>query len=131
VIWKQNLVLARGLAKQPFEAAQRAAVSRAYYGAFNLARRWLEANVAPIDNWRAHGQVWRTFKSAERAGEASRDEWKLIGRLGDSLHQLRNQVDYDDRVAELEGRTQAALTSAERIVETLAALAVPNADPRS
>ena len=41
--WEENLILARGLAKQPFEVTERAAVGRAYYGAFNLARRWLEA----------------------------------------------------------------------------------------
>jgi uncharacterized protein (UPF0332 family) len=131
VNWEQNLILAKGLAKQPFEVAERAAVSRAYYGVFNLARRWLEANVTPIDNRRAHRQVWQTFKAADRAAAESRGEWKLIGRLGDSLRQLRNQVDYDDEVRDLEGRTQAALASAERILQTLAVLGVPSADPRS
>jgi uncharacterized protein (UPF0332 family) len=129
--WEGNLILAKALAQQPFEVAERAAVSRAYYGVFNLARRWLEANVTPIDNRRAHRQVWQTFKSADRAGQESRGEWKLIGRLGDSLHQLRNQVDYDDRVEDLENRTQGALASAERILQILAALEVSSADQRS
>jgi uncharacterized protein (UPF0332 family) len=125
--WEENLILAKGLAKQPFEVAERAAISRAYYGVFNLARRWLEANVTPIDNRRAHQQIWQTFKTADRAAAESRGEWKLIGRLGDSLHQLRNQVDYDDRVEDLENRAQGALASAERIIEILAALEVPGA----
>jgi hypothetical protein len=122
VIWEENLILARGLAKQPFEVAERAAVGRAYYGAFNLARRWLEANGTPIDNWRAHRQVWQAFKTADRADPESRPEWELIGRLGDSLHQFRNQVDYDDRVEDLPRRTEGALASAQRIVQALAAL---------
>jgi uncharacterized protein (UPF0332 family) len=122
VNWEENLILAKGLAKQPFEVAERAAVSRAYYGVFNLARRWLEANVTPIDNRHAHQQVWHTFKTADRVGDESRGEWKLIGRLGDSLHQLRNQVDYDDHVDELESRTQRALSTAERILQLLARL---------
>jgi hypothetical protein len=124
VNWEDNLVLARGLAKQPFEVAERAAVGRAYYGAFNLARRRLEAQEIPIDNWRAHRQVWQTFKAADRAGPESRRDWELIGRLGDSLHQFRNQVDYDDRVEDLPSRTRRALANAERIVQALAALEV-------
>lgn len=124
--WEENLILARGLARQPFEVAERAAISRAYYGVFNLARRWLEANLTPIDNRRAHQQVWQTFKAAEHADDESRGDWKSIGRLGDSLHQLRNQVDYDDHVEELESRTQRALITAERILRLLAELEVFN-----
>lgn len=120
--WEENLILAKGLARQPFEVAERAAVSRAYYGVFNLARRWLEANITPIDGRRAHQQVWQTFTAAEHADDASRGDWKLIGRLGEALHQLRNQVDYDDHVEELEGRTQRALLAAERIRGLLAGL---------
>jgi hypothetical protein len=124
VNWEENLILARGLAKQPFEVTERAAVNLAYYGAFNLARRWLEANVTPIDNRGAHQQVWQTFRMADLAAAEIRGEWKLIGRLGDSLHQLRNQVAYDDQVEELESRTQPALSSAERIRLLLARLSV-------
>jgi uncharacterized protein (UPF0332 family) len=124
VNWEDNLVLARGLARQPFEVTERAAVGRAYYGAFNLARRRLEAQGTPIDNWRAHRQVWQAFKTAERAAPDRRRDWELIGRLADSLHQFRNQVDYDDRVEDLKARTERALASAERIVQILAALEV-------
>lgn len=124
--WEENLILAKGLAKQPFEVAERAAISRAYYGVFNLARRWLEANLTPIDNQSAHRQVWQTFEAAEHADDESRGDWKLIGRLGDSLHQLRNQVDYDDHVEELESRTQRALITADRILRLLAELEVFN-----
>ncbi|HTT95702.1 MAG TPA: hypothetical protein VMF55_13600 [Solirubrobacterales bacterium] len=120
--WEDNLILARGLATQPFEVAERAAVSLAYYGAFNLARRWLEANVTPIDRRGAHQQVWQTFKAADRADEELRGRWRMIGRLGDSLRQLRNQVDYDDQVEELAGRTPRALRTAERILQLLAGL---------
>ncbi|MBS1884328.1 MAG: hypothetical protein JSS97_15390 [Actinobacteria bacterium] len=120
--WEENLTLAKGLARQPFEVTERAAVGRAYYAVFNLARRWLEANVTPIDDRRAHQQVWQTFTAAAHVDDASRHDWKLIGRLGDALHQLRNQVDYDDQVEELESRTQRALLTAERIRGLLAGL---------
>lgn len=117
--WRQYVVLAKGLAKQPFEATERSAVSRAYYGAFNLSRHWLEANVTPIDNRGAHEQVWATFKTADRASEETRGKWVLLGNLGDSLHMLRNRVDYEDRVVLDQGGAQKAVGTAERILRLL------------
>ena len=117
--WKMFVVLARGLAKQSFEASQRAAVSCAYYGAFNLARRWLEANVTPIDDRRAHAQVWRTFENAGRATDQTRPQWRKIGRLGNSLRAFRNQVDYDDEVDLSRRAAPRAVETAEHILELL------------
>jgi hypothetical protein len=97
----------------------RSAISRAYYGAFNVSRRWLEANVTPIDGLRAHAQVWETFRIAERASSGSRESWKAIGNLGDSMRELRNQADYDDIVPGLDGRAMGAVRDAERILALL------------
>jgi hypothetical protein len=124
VNWSAYVVLARGLAGHPFEASRRSAVSRAYYGAFNSSRRWLEANVTPIDNRTAHEQVWETFKTADRANQATRADWALIGGLGDSLRSLRNRADYDDEVAELDRLALGAVKTAERILELLPRLEV-------
>lgn len=120
--WADYLVLAKGLAGHPFEASKRSAVSRAYYGAFNGGRRWLEANVTPIDNRGAHGQVWGTFKAAEHASEATRSAWRLVGVLGDSLRALRNQADYDDGVPGLDLHAPYAVDTAERILALLGEL---------
>lgn len=122
--WRQYVILAKGLSRQPFESAKRSAASRAYYGAFNLCRRWLEANVTPIDDRGAHAQVWMTFKSAERATADTRARWRLVGHLGDSLQLLHNQVDYDDQVPELDARSEAAVAVAERILQLLPELRV-------
>lgn len=122
--WRQYVVLARGLARQPFEATRRSAVSRAYYGAFNSCRRWLEVNVTPIENRGAHEQVWMTFKLADRASADTLAKWQLLGNLGDALHLLRNQVDYEDRVPDLETRVDAAVGTAERILGLLTELEV-------
>jgi len=124
VNWRQYVILAKGLSRQPFESTKRSAASRAYYGAFNLCRHWLEANVTPIDDRGAHRQVWTTFKAAERATPDTRANWRLVGNLGDSLHLLRNQVDYDDQVSELDARSQAAVGIAERILLLLPELRV-------
>jgi hypothetical protein len=119
VNWDGYMVLARGLAGSRFEAWERSAASRAYYAAFNVSRRWLEANVMPIDHRGAHGQVWQTFRIAERASPATRRDWILVGRLGQSLRILRNEADYSDIVPELDGRVVHALRDAERILALL------------
>ena len=80
--------------------------------------------MTPIDNRGAHEQVWMTFITAERATLETRAKWKLVGNLGDSLHLLRNQADYDDVVDDLDLRSQAAVGVAERILELLPELKV-------
>jgi hypothetical protein len=129
VNWRQYVILAKGLSRQPFESTRRSAASRAYYGAFNPCRRWLEDNVTPIDDRGAHAQVWMTFRSAERATADTRAKWRLVGNLGDSLHLLRNQVDYDDQVSELDARSHAAVEIAERILLLLPELSVADPGP--
>jgi hypothetical protein len=119
VNWDQYLVLAQGLARHPFEASERSAISRAYYASFNVSRRWLEANVTPIDNRGAHGQVWQTFRTAEHANPASRKAWILVGRLGDALRVLRNEADYADRIELGPVGALRAVANAERILELL------------
>jgi len=117
--WGGYLTLAEGLAANRLEASDRSAVSRAYYAAFNVSRRWLEANVTQIDNRGSHGQVWQAFKAANRATPATREAWVLVGSLGNSLRVLRNQADYDDIVPDLGGRVTVALRDAERILRLL------------
>jgi uncharacterized protein (UPF0332 family) len=120
--WREFITLARGLARHGFEASQRSAISRAYYGAFNLSRRWLEMNVTPIDNRRAHEQVWETFRGAERANAVSLRKWKRIAELGSSLRSLRNEADYGEFVVDLDHRAPRAVDAAEQIIRLLGEL---------
>ena len=106
------------------EASQRSAVSRAYYGAFNPARRWLEANVGPIENRSAHRQVWGVFKSPTRAGGGTRAKWKAVGELGEYLRRLRNHADYVDDLADLDRHAPQAVATAGQILALLAELEV-------
>jgi hypothetical protein len=122
VIWPAYIALAGGLAASPSEAARRSAISRAYYGAFNVARRWLEENVEPIENRGAHGQVWETFRRSDRASLGTREEWRLVGELGHRLRLLRNQADYADRIPGLDLQAPRAVLSAEQILALLAEL---------
>ncbi|MDX6654579.1 MAG: hypothetical protein QOH18_1289 [Solirubrobacterales bacterium] len=122
VIWDDYILFAGGLAGERSEASQRSAISRAYYGAFNLARRWVEAHVEPIENRAAHKQVWKAFKRSERASESTRLKWKLVGDLGDTLRLLRNQADYADDLLDLDRHAPEAVARARRILTLLAEL---------
>jgi hypothetical protein len=117
--WLAYLALAEGLAASRFEASERSAASRAYYAAFNVARRWLEAHAMPIDDRGAHRQVWQAFRAADRATPATHEAWVLVGSLGNSLRVLRNQADYDDVVLDLDSRVVGALRDAKRILALL------------
>ncbi len=122
MIWVGYVALAGILVGDESESSKRSGVSRAYYGAFNLARRWLEAHGIPIDNHRAHDTVWRVFKTAEKATPQSRADWRTVGVLGGALRGLRNQADYADVVPGLDKQAIYAVDSAERIVALLGEL---------
>jgi hypothetical protein len=124
VIWAEYVALAQDLARHPDEASRRSAVSRAYYGAFNASRRWLEANVTSIENRAVHHGVWKTFKTTDSATDATRAKWKLVGELGGALRTLRNRADYDDGVPELEHLAPEGVATAERILRLLGELEV-------
>jgi hypothetical protein len=120
--WNDYIALGSALAGSDVEASDRSAISRAYYGAFNLSRRWLEWNVAPVHNRGAHERVWKTFINAAPANAATRPQWERVGDLGNSLRTLRNQADYADEVSALGREALAAVQIAEQIVRLLGEL---------
>jgi uncharacterized protein (UPF0332 family) len=119
LIWGSLIALAGSLVGQESEAAKRSAVSRAYYGAFNAARRLLEAHGIPVDNHRAHDRVWRTFKEAGRATSGTERRWQMVGDLGGALRVLRNQADYADVVPRLDREAADAVATAQRLLTLL------------
>jgi len=122
VIWPEYVALADDLATRGSAAAQRSAVSRAYYGAFNPARRWLEARVGPIGTRAVHQRVWDAFSAPGLADESTRARWEVIGEIGERLRSLRNQADYDDDLPDLALRAPEAVIGARRILALLAEL---------
>jgi uncharacterized protein (UPF0332 family) len=118
-MWAGYVTLAANLVEYEFESARRSAISRAYYGAFNSARRWLEANGISIPDHRSHQEVWRTFRLAERAANGTKEKWQTVGELGGQLRPLRNQADYVDAVPGLDESAARAVDAAERILSLL------------
>ena len=114
--WSQYLVLAEELAEQPGnEAALRSAVSRAYYAAFCLAREHL-LHTTELFGSRSrrprlsHRTVWLTYQ---------RDVDRRIGMDGNRLRELRNLVDYEDVVPNLDNAVRSALSTSRRILASL------------
>ena len=114
--WSQYLVLAEELAEQKDnEAALRSAVSRAYYAAFCLAREHL-LNTNMLFRSRlhrprlSHQTVWLTY---------SRNVDRRIGMDGNRLRELRNLVDYEDVVPNLDNAVRSALSMSRRILASL------------
>ena len=112
--WRDFLLLAARLAADANEAAWRTAVSRAYYAAFHVARRWftdLNFNVPRAD--RAHQYlVFRLGNSGESAVEQARRDL-------DTLRRLRNRADYDEVPALTQAQAVAAVQLAEGIIQKL------------
>jgi uncharacterized protein (UPF0332 family) len=112
--WRDFLPLATRLAAETTEADWRTAVSRAYYGAFHVARRLfadLKFSVPRAD--RAHQYlVFRLCNSGEAAVEQA-------GRDLDTLRRLRNRADYDEAPALPQPQAAAAVRIAEGIIQGL------------
>jgi hypothetical protein len=119
VNWPDYVVLAERLVGERDEASKRSAVSRAYYGALNVCRSWLETNVAPIDRHRMHGQVWGFFETAGYASTRTSREWELVADLGKRLRVLRNRADYAGNFPNLDHHATEAVHAAKQILPEL------------
>ena len=112
--WHGYLRLAHELADRDDEAAQRSAISRAYYAAFSLARQLLESEGVPLDaEGSIHSQVWDTFRNS------ADDVRYYIGIDGKGLRNFRNSADYENEFVDVRKRTGQAIRKAESIVSSL------------
>lgn len=112
--WTSVLTLAGELAKRDDEAAQRAAISRAYYASLNLARELLESEGEPFPfSENLHSLVWNAFTNS------SDDRRYYIGIDGRWLRLNRNAADYDSTLADAQGRAQQAVRKARTLLASL------------
>jgi hypothetical protein len=112
VNWPDYVVLAEALVAERREASKRSAVSRAYYGALNTCKGWLETNVTPVNRHRIHREVWGAFEGAGK-------EWARIAELGHELRLLRNRADYGDSFPDLDRQAIEAVGAAKQILALL------------
>lgn len=91
------------------EAACRSAVSRAYYGAFNLAREFLVTH--GLDAISGHAGVWRAFQAFD--GENRR----LVGRELEALYSFRRAADYELSSRKIDFNAEVARRCVEKAIE--------------
>jgi len=112
------IALAGKLAAAPAsdEASYRTAVSRAYYGAFHIARLFLvELGFKPVGNTNVHAFVRHYL-----AGSNQPDACTAASQLAD-LQSARNRADYDldDRNAGTRGNAMVVVERAHRVISAL------------
>lgn len=112
--WREYLNVARSLSGEAEveyspEAAQRCAVSRAYYAAFCHARNYARdrQNFKPSNAVDDHSGIRRHFNSRQN---------KAIAPALDSLRQWRNQCDYEDDVENVEALVINAIREAQKVI---------------
>lgn len=100
------------------EAALRAAVSRSYYAAFNLAKAHLiSQNRIPAFHPRnTHDTVWRMYSSSLSAQELR------IGQAGYRLRNLRNIADYEMTFPNLLRNSFSIVQQSRQLIVALQAL---------
>lgn len=109
--WRDYLKLARRLAESAADdAAKRAAISRAYYAAYNMTRLYLHIMAKGEGS---HRIVW------EAADRDSREKVKLAGKKGWKLKERRELADYEPRMSDLNYRLTESLDLAQQILNLL------------
>lgn len=115
--WVNYLIFAKELVERSDEAAQRSAVSRAYYAAFCKARNRLrQKGVIPKEDRIGHKKLWKMYKEDPEVAT------RRIGFHGDLMHEIRKEVDYEDTVSNLPGKVKLELLMAEELLEQLLSL---------
>jgi hypothetical protein len=117
--WRGYLELAEDLLtlRPTDEAVQRAALSRAYYGAFGVAREYLltKRGIAVV-SFNAHYHVWAVFAQAPRGLE------QRIAQEGNRLKRRRDLADYEANYPRLAVESGRWVARARRLVSDIDSL---------
>jgi hypothetical protein len=116
------LKFARELVDSTDEERRRSSISRAYYGAYHVAREVVQSCGVIVPKRDVHNKLqWCLQQVGEKS--ANKDLAKAGGKLGD-LRTERNKADYDldDRQIAKPANCLKAVKRAEQIVDVLAAL---------
>lgn len=116
--WVEYLELAERLvAWRGDPAAERSAISRAYYATFHTAKAYFLGKGGRLTfQGDDHGLVADWFK------ESGNHELRMIGTAIQRLRRLRRIADYDERFADLSSEAQAAVDLARRTVDAISEL---------
>lgn len=114
--WEDYLDLADRVAHRwGDEAAQRSAISRAYYAVYHRASAYVRTNgfVSPSTKLR-HQDVWRLIRSSTDLRR------QYIGNRGNALKVMRIRADYDNPFPDdLHKSTRDALLQARELIDLI------------
>jgi uncharacterized protein (UPF0332 family) len=117
--WLDYLGLARTLAGDAGEACHRSAISRAYYAAFHVARRYVsrtQPDFSPKKAGEDHFHVWDRLKKSVKRQE------RAAGITGKKLHDARVRADYELVGLRFPQAAKDALNDADAVMRSLEAL---------
>jgi len=130
--WREYLILAEALVQTrttlaPEEACCRAAISRAYYAVYGVARTQAhdQEGVQVPATGDAHQQLGLHY----RTGPSPRH--RAIGEHLRQLRRARNRADYADQLARPVAAAQWAVRQARQVLVSLQALTPPGPDDGS
>lgn len=114
--WSEYLRLAQQLGGLADDAANRSAVSRAYYSAFHAASLSVKSNkisTNPKYERDRHLRIWNIYM------DSANKECRRIGNRGQRLKAERHYADYDAESSFSETRVQHAIAQAQAVVAAL------------
>jgi len=109
--WKDYINLAEDLLDQSEESCFRSAVSRAYYGAFCIAR-----NVKGFKDFTGANIHWKVINEYKNSSDKNE---RNIGRILDKLRRARNNADYNEDKPVTRGIAERAVISAKYILTSI------------
>jgi hypothetical protein len=124
--WKDYLDLANQVCeKVPGEAAQRTAISRAYYASYGKAWVYAESNGCSLQRSGSdHWTVWKWYgQQAHLASdENAKKALSLLKQLGGRLREKRVKADYNPDLQHLDATAEFALKNADKVLTELSNL---------
>ncbi|MCK4416623.1 MAG: hypothetical protein KAV99_00460 [Candidatus Latescibacteria bacterium] len=106
--WRDYVDLAEELLNREEEACLRSSISRAYYGAFCIAR-----NRKGYKNYTGADIHWKVIDEYKNSSDRNEQD---IGRILDKLRRSRNKADYNEDRPISKPLAERAVTSANQIL---------------
>lgn len=99
------------------ESRRRAAISRAYYAAFNVAKQFAESQDVHIDTFGkgGHARVWDAYTQDNPLS----DDLKFLTTVGHRLKRLRVRADYEGDARVGQSELKRGISEAEKIINKL------------
>lgn len=108
--WVEYMTLASQLSNTKTEACMRSAISRSYYYAYNVTKKYVKKKVESVP---PNDHIWLWRKMTELSMVSGFQSW------GERIRLARNKADYDERFDDLENQVKMVMMNVMFIVQEL------------